>query len=91
MSPGLKEPTLLLSAKRRSRFRFRVEAKPQSMNQRCRCPLSSRRRRGIGAGGDLLATPRGRDSLERDRVHRLRDLVDDQVGELCALFAVQSL
>jgi hypothetical protein len=45
---------------------------------------------GIGAGGDYRAAPRGW-LLERDRVHRLRDLVHDQVGELGALLAVESL
>src|SRR5215207_6027657 len=44
---------------------------------------------GIGAGGDRAA-PWSR-LLERDRVHRLRDLVDDQVGELRPLSAVEPL
>src|SRR5215207_5164150 len=44
---------------------------------------------GIGAGGDRAA-PWSR-LLERDRVHRLRDLVDDQVGELGSLPAVEPL
>src|SRR5215207_1302550 len=44
---------------------------------------------GIGAGGDRAA-PWSR-LLERDRVHRLRDLVDDQVGELGSLPAVEAL
>src|SRR5215211_8468073 len=46
---------------------------------------------GIGAGGSRDAAPRGRPLLERNRVHRLRDLVDDQVGELGPLPAVESL
>ena len=45
---------------------------------------------GIGAGGGLVeAAPRGRHPLTR--VHRLGDLVDDQVSELGALFAVEIL
>src|SRR3954451_21917379 len=72
----------LLSTKASIRTRGRADRRPLSS--------PTWRERSGQAADPAGAAPRGR-LLERDRVHRLRDLVDDQVGELGALFPVESL
>src|SRR3954454_3405353 len=71
----------LLSTKASIRTRGRADRRPLSS--------PTWRERSGRAADPAGAAPRG--LLERDRVHRLRDLVDDQVGELGALFPVESL